>query len=229
MPKSAPRKWHVSASRERRVGVPPHPSSASAYRRSGRPAAAGSKLVIALSGTSQHGNRPPGGRGTVQIPATNLQRSRDVLAAGIRFPHCDAPGLRRANLFGGQDGGAYAAFSGHRTTGSGRGTACRPWPVGGRLRTACPPATSRPNLTATERPPLTPAECPVTGIRGGLHPAGAASRCKEGPPVEVFPAGPATELSPTARRRECVGWASCPAYARDHGLDRPEPTGPPFP
>ncbi len=100
--KSARPKRHGSASRERRVGVPPHPSPRSAYRAGGRAAAHGSKLVVAISGVASHGNRPAGGRGTAQIPPPILPVLSVPWSAESEFPHAAPPGLRRANLSGGR-------------------------------------------------------------------------------------------------------------------------------
>lgn len=66
---SAYRHWGEAG----RITVPPFP------------AVAGSKLVIALPGTSEHENRHKGGRSTVQIAAPNPRIFMDVLASAIRI------------------------------------------------------------------------------------------------------------------------------------------------
>lgn len=137
--KKARRKWHGSAS-PKLVGLeyqPAHQSGAVAPPYFGLLRAR--DWVLALSGTSRHGNRPTGGRSTAQIPATNLTRLSDVLASGIRISAPRRTGPSPCKSFRRADYGEYAAFKGRRTSQSGRRTSCVPWPVGGRLATACPP------------------------------------------------------------------------------------------
>lgn len=220
-----PPKWHGSASRGAtwsdyrpggeagRITVPPFP------------AATASKLVIGLSGSGVGQNRPMGGRGTAQIPATNPQLSIDVLAAGIRILPRAAAGPSPCKSFGGANYGEYAELSGHRTSWIGRRPLGGPWPVAGGWPPPRPRRSSRPTLAAALRPPLKPAESPVTGIRGGLTERQLAHTYKKGPPEYRHLTGPATERSPVGQPRECVGRASCPTHAESRRLDPGHPTG----
>lgn len=146
-----------------------------------RVAAAGSKLVIALSQPASYLRGPTGWSGYRPIFRHHAHCFPERVLAENRLRHSNWLGPSPCKSFGGADGGEYAAFSGRGTSSSGRRTSCVPWPVRGRLRTACPRILHPTPLPETERPHLKPANSPVSGIRWGLHSAGTTSKCKEGP------------------------------------------------